>query len=149
MKKPQFHVRPRYSCGSPAMVSEAIALRVAEDEIRCHSQALEGAYGPMLKMRAEALGLSEISYTLTESGSGRNFRWLLHDLITGEHKLRLSDEELQRQGFTRFPNLSAYFQQKIVEPGCYVLDYDRNFYKVSAFNGAIAKYESSADTRRT
>ena len=139
-KRSQFHVRPRYSCGSPAMVSEAIALRVAADETRAHSHALEGVYGPLLHTRATTLGLSGVICALTESGSGRNFRWQVRDLITGERTLRMSDEELRRQGFARFPNLPASVQQKIVEPGCLAADYERSFYKVSVY-GAAEKYE--------
>lgn len=52
-----FNVRPRYTAGSPAMVSEDIARRVAEEEREDYQRALDGTYGPEAQERARRDGL--------------------------------------------------------------------------------------------
>jgi hypothetical protein len=92
-------VRPRYSCGSPSEVPDPIALQVAQEEKDDYQSAMEGIYGPEQKRRAEILGLRGIAYVMAEKGSGRNFRWLVYDLITEEHFRRHNDTEILKMGF--------------------------------------------------
>ena len=42
-----FNVAPRYTSGSPAMVPEETALRVAAQEHRSYEHAIAGIYGPV------------------------------------------------------------------------------------------------------
>jgi hypothetical protein len=79
-----FNVAPRYTCGSPAMVSAAIALRVADEEKEGYAVTLEGVYGPEAKALAERAGLRRIAEAVIEKADC----WLVHDLITQEDYIR-------------------------------------------------------------
>lgn len=59
-KQYYYNVYPRYTSGSPAMVSESIALKVAAEEKHFIEHALDGAWGEVEKARAEKLGLRGI-----------------------------------------------------------------------------------------
>lgn len=74
-----FTVRPRYSAGSPAMVSEAIALRVACQEREGYEAALSGIYGVPARERARRDGLAGIVLELVE----RRNAWHVYDLLMG------------------------------------------------------------------
>jgi hypothetical protein len=73
-----YHVRPRYTCGSPAMVDEATARRVADEEVRAIAASLSGMIGPIEKQRAESLGLAGIAVGMIEHRD----HFMLDDLIT-------------------------------------------------------------------
>jgi hypothetical protein len=128
----QFHVRPRYTPGSPAMVHDNIALKVAKEEAWAHEQALTGIWGEDEKKRAETLGLDGIAYVMFEKGSGRQFRWHVWDLITNVETRRLHQNELHRLGYYRFEHLQQTVQARLVQPGCRYPDYDREFYKLTS-----------------
>ncbi len=55
-----YEVMPRYTAGSPAMVDEHIALRVAEQEKKAYPGHLEGVYGDAWKFVAQTEGLDGI-----------------------------------------------------------------------------------------
>lgn len=75
-----YSVSPRFSCGSPAMVDEATALHVAEQEVREYQCALEGHYGPEHAEKAKREGLDGIVLLMFDKGN----RWEAHDAITGK-----------------------------------------------------------------
>jgi len=79
-KKGHFNVEPRYTPGSPAQVSEAIARKVAMEEKQFIEHALSGVWGNDEKKRAKALGLDLISFEMVERPKG----WEVYDLITGK-----------------------------------------------------------------
>ena len=139
-KMMHFNVRPRYTCGSPAMVHGEIARKVAVEEKDAYEQALSGFWGEDEKKRAETLGLDGLAYVMFEEGSGREFRWHVWDLITDKETRKLHQNELHRLGFYRFEHLPQTIQARIVQPGCRYPDYDRDFYKVNEM-GDITHYE--------
>lgn len=132
------YVRPRYSCGSPAMVTDDIALRVADDEKSDYAHILEGIEGAERKKRAEILGLRGIAYVMAEKGSGRNFRWLIFDLITGECFRRHHNHEISRLGYTPYEFLPLEVQNRLNETRN-APDYDRTFWKYEGYTWV--KYE--------
>jgi hypothetical protein len=81
-----YDVRPRYTPGSPAMVGEEIALKVAQEEQQFIKHALEGVWGEEQKLRAEVLGLSEIVVKRKEVRGG----WEVYDVIKDETFFRPS-----------------------------------------------------------
>lgn len=121
-------VRPRYSCGSGAMVDDFTALRVAEEERADHQHALSGLYGEAQKRRAELLGLRGIAMAMAEHGSGKNFRWLIFDLVTGECYRRPDDLGIERLGFTPFRALSERVRAEVNKTGRED-DYDRTYWR--------------------
>ena len=126
-------VRPRYSGGSPAMVKDDVALRVAEQEREEYERALTGVYGDHQKRRAKVLGLRDIAYALGQQGSGRKFRWLVFDLVTGEYFHRHNELEIERLGYRRYQDLPVSARQEVNQTrddG----DYDRTYWK---FNGMV------------
>ena len=116
-KRFHFSVRPRYSCGSGALVSGDVAFRVAEEERSDYDRALEGTYGEDQKRRAEVLGLRGVAVAMAESGSGKNFRWLVYDLITGECYRRPDDLGIERLGWTQYRALSEQTRSEINKTG--------------------------------
>jgi hypothetical protein len=131
-----FYVRPRYSAGSPAMVTERIAFQVAADERYCYEHTLSGAYGEEQKKRAEVLGLRGIAYAMAEHGSGRKFRWLVFDLVTGERFRRHHDEEIRRLEFRPYLEIPEPDRRQINKTGR-DSDYDRTFWRYSDFVGWV------------
>ena len=91
-KKVHYHVDTRYTCGSPAVVPEQTALRVAEEEKKAYERALTGVYGDDKKTLAETKGLDGIVEARAESGSGKKFTWMIQDLITGTCRHRQPKE---------------------------------------------------------
>lgn len=80
----RFNVRPRYSCGSPAQVSEQIARQVAKDELVDYERYLSGVYGEGKQGEAKTKGLSGIVEVIIETRKG----WDVLDLLTGERFTR-------------------------------------------------------------
>jgi hypothetical protein len=76
---------PRYTPGSPGMVSEQQAYRVAYEERAAFEHCKTGVYGASLQARAQRLGLSGIAERRIEHGGG----WLVIDLVTGDEVLRV------------------------------------------------------------
>lgn len=77
-----YHVAPRYTAGSPASVSEEIALQVAGEEIGAYGRAISGRYGEEMQKQAQALGLRGI---VEEVHVYANYNEYL-DLLTGEKR---------------------------------------------------------------
>lgn len=84
-----FNVAPRYTSGSPAMVTEETALRVAAQEQRSYQHALEGIYGPDEQSKAMSKGLNGIAECVVETRQG----WDTLNLITGERYVRPFDKQ--------------------------------------------------------
>jgi len=105
-----YNVAPRYSPGSPALVSREIAERVATDEKRAIDAALSGFWGEKHKARAELLGLRGIVEQRKETRKG----WEVLDMITGERFLRLFPTKLEKLGFRRYNDLQDW-EQKVVD----------------------------------
>lgn len=78
-----FNVAPRFTPGSPGVVTHEIAVRVAEEEKRGHARALTGAMGDEDKKKAESQGLSLIVWQMKTTARG----WHVKDLITDECSL--------------------------------------------------------------
>lgn len=122
-----YHVAPRYSAGSPALVHETIALRVAEEEKRGHEHALSGAWGDAQKLRAERLGLRGIAEYREETRKG----WLILDLCTEERLLKLYDSAIEKAGFRRFFDLDPGEQHVLrANPLPGVEDVEHEWYKL-------------------
>lgn len=77
-KRGHFNVAPRYTSGSPAMVDEATALRVANQERKQWTNEGEGFFGKEARDRALKVGLDLISFEMVERPKG----WEVYDLIT-------------------------------------------------------------------
>jgi hypothetical protein len=123
-------VRPRYSAGSPAVVPDHVALQVASDERRDYERARSGAYGEAQQRRAERLGLRGVAYAFAESGSGKNFRWLVYDLVTGECSRRHHDSEITgKLGFRPYWDLPENARREVCKTGLNA-DYERTFWKL-------------------
>lgn len=81
MSRTSFHVAPRYTSGSPAMVSKELAFRVAEQERQAHQQYVSLAtMGDAHSSEMVKKGLEGIAYSMTEVGR----RICVHDLITNQ-----------------------------------------------------------------
>lgn len=89
-KKIYFHVAPRYTPGSPAMVDLETADRVAKQELEAFRHAAEGIYGEHEQRKARGLGLCRI----VEARNAIRIGWFVQDLITG-HKFH-RHRELKR-----------------------------------------------------
>lgn len=74
-----FHVAPRYTAGSPALVDEVTARQVAAEEQRAYERYLTGAYGVEERTTAETKGVERIAYATEDKG---NVRYIT-DLISG------------------------------------------------------------------
>jgi hypothetical protein len=75
-----FDVKPRYSGGSPALVDEATARRVAAQEKDMIVGYLEGIYGEAEKLVAETMGLAWIVWFSSQKGNTVT----REDVITGD-----------------------------------------------------------------
>jgi len=94
-RKANFHVHPRYTCGSGAMVDMMTCMHVAAQEKESYQHILEGAEGEERQALAQEVGLEGICYARWEKGR-RVFRY---DLLTGrtfQEPKRLEYEELER-----------------------------------------------------
>lgn len=79
-KRGHFNVEPRYTPGSPALVDEITAHRVAKQEKHFYEHALEGVWGETEQKKAQERGLDFIAFEMVERPKG----WEIHDLITGK-----------------------------------------------------------------
>lgn len=101
----RFECRPRYCCGSPALVPEDTCAKEAIDEFDAYHRDLTGFHGEERKARAEKLGLRGICFARWEV-RGKTWR---HDLITGEtmkEPPRMSYDDKERLRVLR--NMKAY-----------------------------------------
>lgn len=85
-----YHVAPRYTAGSPAMVDQATAERVMAQERSCYAHALEGVYGIDEQHAASVRGLADIVWTTIE----RRATLIRHDLLTDA----ASQQRIRRDG---------------------------------------------------
>ena len=126
-----YNVRPRYTPGSPAVVDEATAQRVAREERDAYEHALTGAWGEAERQRAELLGVSSIVYSLHEDGSGRRFRWVQADLITDTITRRLDSEALHRSGYMSFAELPTWARERVPQTNR-AYDMERRYWRLAA-----------------
>jgi hypothetical protein len=82
-----YSVAPRFTCGSPAQVDEATALRVAEQEEFASEGAREGIYGEADRTAYATKGMTGIAELRIELPRSKG--WKVLDLITGETFERL------------------------------------------------------------
>ena len=75
-----WHVAPRYTAGSPAMVPMGVAIRVAVQEFEARERQLTGVFGEALRAEAEAGNLAGIAYARRQA---KGKMWRL-DLLTGQ-----------------------------------------------------------------
>jgi hypothetical protein len=75
-----YNVAPRHTSGSPAMVDERTALRVARQERVSYERSLEGFYGEESREKAQEAGISGIVEVRREKKKS----WDVLDLCTGE-----------------------------------------------------------------
>jgi hypothetical protein len=73
-----YNVRPRYTPGSPAMVSQEMADRVLVEELRAYGPHLEGWYGEEGQRVAKVLGVKGIAECMIEKRKA----WEVTDLAT-------------------------------------------------------------------
>lgn len=89
-KRLTFNVRPRYTPGSPAMVCEKTALKVAAEERRAYEPSRDGVYGSVEAARAARLGLGPVEgedgvrRSIAEETVEHANHWMVRDLVTGE-----------------------------------------------------------------
>lgn len=133
MRSIYFTVAPRYTCGSPAMVRQEIAERVALEEKRAYEHVLEGLEGEARKAKAERLGLRGIAECKWEKGAGKKHGWEVEDLCTGERLFRLTPEALHKLGWKRYDELDNW-ERRLVDgdPPKDVPDPKNAFYKLTA-----------------
>ena len=140
-KRVRCEVRPRYTPGSPASVPDHIAIRVAHQERESYEQTLTGIYGEEQKRRAEVLGLRGIAFAMAEQGSGRNFRWLIYDLVTRECFRRLDDAGIERVfGAQRYSELPERVKRLVNKTG-FEGDYERTFWFAGTETDRWHQYE--------
>lgn len=105
-----YNVAPRYTPGSPAMVSQEVAERVAKEEAAFIKTALSGRWGERHQARAARLGLSGIVELRVE----RRDHWEVTDLCTGARFRCLFPETLRKRGWIPFADLRSW-EKKLVE----------------------------------
>lgn len=93
-KRTRFSVIPTYSAGSPAQVDQLTAERVAVEEQRARTRALDGMYGEKATEAARRRGLAGIAYAWTEKGKGA----VVTDLVTQEVRTFRKFDEFQQWG---------------------------------------------------
>ena len=130
MRSGHYHVDPRYTGGSGAMVDEATARRVAEEEKRSIEYVLKGYEGEKNKALAERLGLRGIAEVRVEKGSGRKQGWEVLDLCTGERFFRLGAEALRSLGWRHYADLLGWERQLVdQDPPADFDDHKRDYRK--------------------
>lgn len=80
----KFEVRPYYTCGSPALVDEMTALRVAMQENLAHKRHIEGVYGEDKQKDAARRGLGNIVFKWDYVGK----KYKIEDILTLDHVTR-------------------------------------------------------------
>jgi hypothetical protein len=136
MSRGHFNVAPRYTPGSPALVDEGIALRVALQERSSVVHILDGLEGEKNQARAKRLGLGGIVEYRVSRGSGKKEGWEVTDVITGEKFFRLSSGALRKLGWTAWADLDTW-QKKLVTDQCAeepIVDVTRGHYKFTLRN---------------
>lgn len=89
-RRVRWNVNPRYSAGSPAMVDERTAQRVADEEVRAYGHAREGVYGAEEQRRARNMGVGRwrgadgVERSIAEEVEEHRGHWMVRDLVTGE-----------------------------------------------------------------
>lgn len=132
MKKPFYTVAPRYTPGSPAMVPQPIAEKVAEEEKRAYQAALTGVMGEAEKAMAETFGLRGIVEAKVEQGSGKSHGWKVTDLCTHEQFVRLSPEALKKLKWQSYEELDSFAKAAIDQnPPRDASDHRKGFYRVN------------------
>lgn len=127
-----YTVAPRYTCGSPALVPEVIAERVAKQEKDAYAYVLEGIEGEQRKALAERLGLRGIAEWKIEKGSGKKHGWEVLDLCTGERFFRLTPEALHKLGWRRYDELDGWERRLVdADPPKDLQDPTKGFYKLT------------------
>lgn len=81
MPRTFYHVAPRFTAGSPSMVDEETAARVAADELNAAAAIVDGLLGAEELERLGREGVEGIAYATSESRRSQ----YVYDLITGEH----------------------------------------------------------------
>jgi len=76
----RYYVSPRYTPGSPAMVSEEIALRVITEEQKSYEHAVAGVLGAEAQAKAFSIGMVGI----VEKRQEQRTSWRVTDLCTGD-----------------------------------------------------------------
>lgn len=82
-RRASYHVAPRYTPGSPALVDEKTAMGVADDEKKCYERLIDPSYAgfePQEESRAKTLGLDGIVEARSEYHDG----WKVLDVLTGK-----------------------------------------------------------------
>lgn len=95
-----FNVAPRYTPGSPAMVDERTALRVAMEERGAYPYAFQGITGLTDQEIAKTKGLDGIVECRVEQPGF----WVVTDMITG----RVYRREMVSVGTLKCPHCDAY-----------------------------------------
>lgn len=138
----RYSVAPRYTPGSPAMVSEQIARQVAAEEKEAYPYYLQGTCGEAQKKRAELLGLDNIAYAYSESGK----LFLVWDLITDAHTKRPNNAETYRKlGYVSFLEL-VHDERAVttINVTGNIGDWDRFYYKMDERSGIYKRYVPEA-----
>lgn len=127
-----YNVAPRYTPGSPALVDEATARRVASEEQDALHYILQGFEGPDAKRRAQHLGLRGVAEARRERGSGKKQGWEIEDLCTGERFFRLCAESLRKLGWREYNDLTQWERALVdKDPPLDVEDYRKAHYKLA------------------
>lgn len=104
------HVAPRYTPGSPALVSLEVAERTAREEREFIEHALGGVWGEERRAEAERLGLRGIAEVRVE----RRDHWEVRDLCTGARFRRLFPEKLRKLKFRTYADLRDW-ERRLVD----------------------------------
>lgn len=90
-RRTYFEVRPRYTAGSPGMVDEAQARRVAREEWASYQSELSGIYGRAQQRTAMEIGLLPQPVAglfgargIVEAVEEHDNHWLVTDVLTGK-----------------------------------------------------------------
>jgi len=130
-----WNVAPRYTAGSPAMVDEATARRVAAQEQDAIEAFLDGSCGEENRTKAEKLGLDGIVWSSLE------IRRVLvtEDLITGaviKHPIRNDQEATHRAGRDRIAEIYREIAQIEAESAARIESLRSELHAIDALVGA-------------
>lgn len=140
-----YDVRPRYTPGSPGLVDEATAQRVAKEERESYEHALSGIMGEIDKARAEKLGLRGIVQWKQEKGAGKKQGWEVVDLVTGETLWQSCAEALYKLGWRNYHDLDEYGRRLVDQaPPPDFADHKTGWYKIEALSRKAHVYRQEA-----
>lgn len=138
-----FNVAPRYSNGSPALVSRAQAEQVVQDECGAYARAISGSEGCNRQEQARTLGLSGI----VEEREMHSFHYIAHDMITGERR----DSRDARRGTSHIQpgkrNVPRVFAHELQRDGGAYLATCRTWIQSHIHNGERVTWNSSDELR--